>query len=71
MRKQEKQNIQDTSTNTNNNPPVRKTCKLRYCKDNKASKICDECGKYVCEKCTVEKPIICKKITDQIETSTI
>lgn len=38
----------------------RKTCQIRYCKDNKTNKICLKCKKYVCGKCTVEKPI-CKK----------
>lgn len=38
----------------------RKTCQIKYCKDNKTNKICLKCKKYVCGKCTVEK-LICKK----------
>ena len=39
----------------------RKTCQIRYCKDNKTNKFCLKCKKYVCGKCAIEKPIICKK----------
>ncbi|XP_050449917.1 uncharacterized protein LOC126850703 [Cataglyphis hispanica] len=58
----ENQPIPIASTNTGSRE--RKTCQIRYCKDNKTNKICLKCKKYVCGKCTVEKPI-CKKCDEK------
>ena len=37
---------------------------IKYYKDNKI-KICSKCKKYVCGKCTLEPPCICKKCGPQ------
>ncbi|CAK9803942.1 PiggyBac transposable element-derived protein 4 [Anthophora quadrimaculata] len=58
----ENQPIPIASTSTGSRE--RKTCQIRYCKDNKTNKICLKCKKYVCGKCTVEKPI-CKKCDEK------
>lgn len=47
-------------TNISTGSRERKTCQIRYCKDNKTNKICLKCKKYVCGKCTIEKPICTK-----------
>lgn len=41
----------------------RKSCQIRYCKDNKTTKTCLKCKKYACGKCTIEK-VICKKCSE-------
>jgi hypothetical protein len=54
-------NTEITSINSTTDSNKRKTCQIRYCKDNKTTKICSKCEKYVCGKCTLEPPCICKK----------
>lgn len=54
----EKEIIQQTSTNSSSNS--RKRCEIGFCKENKTTKICFKCNKYVCGKCAFENPIICK-----------
>ena len=56
-----KENEQETSSGQRNTS--RKTCQIRFCKDNKTTKSCMICKKYVCGKCMKEnhQAIICKK----------
>ena len=56
-----KENEQGTSSGQCNTSHLRKTCQIRFCKDNKTTKSCMICKKYVCGKCMKENAIICKK----------
>ena len=52
----------DTGTSSNSKAisDNRKTCQIRYCNKNKATNVCSQCNKYVCGKCSMERPSICK-----------
>jgi hypothetical protein len=54
-----------TATNPTINSFKRKTCQVRLCNENKATKECSKCLKFVCGKCTAESPCICKKCDEQ------
>uniref|UniRef100_A0A0N5B2V0 Tnp_zf-ribbon_2 domain-containing protein n=1 Tax=Strongyloides papillosus TaxID=174720 RepID=A0A0N5B2V0_STREA len=60
----EKEDKPKTLINISSDSRVRKTCQVRYCKDNKATKICLKCKKYVCGICTSENFIVCRKCNE-------
>lgn len=54
-------NLQMTSSESPNILNSRKACQIKFCRENKTTKTCIKCKKYVCGKCMAENPIICKK----------
>lgn len=59
---EEKENQREgASSSSNNNSQSRKKCQIRLCAGNKTTQTCIICKKFVCGKCTKEKPILCKK----------
>ena len=55
---QKEQDIKEISSNSVS--CVRKKCQIKYCNENKTSTICFKCKKYMCGKCIVQDPSICK-----------
>ena len=47
---------------TSSDSLLQKTCQVEDYKDYKITKICLRCGKYLCDKCTFDNKIICKKV---------
>lgn len=61
----ERTNTKGTLPKSTTNSYQRKTCQIGYCNENKTIKICSKCEKYVCGKCIMETPCICKKCDEQ------